>query len=88
MVQENLTPKSGEQSPKPCVLTVTVGCKPSDADAWLPGVDAVISLLRTLARTVSQAQHGVLLYGKEAGLLVVFFYFASGIFFYATFSIL
>ncbi|CAN0035179.1 unnamed protein product, partial [Laminaria digitata] len=34
-------------------LTVTVGSKPSDASAWLPGVDAVVSLLRTLARMVS-----------------------------------
>ena len=35
------------------MLTVTVGCKPSDADAWLPSVDAVVSLLRSLVRMVS-----------------------------------
>lgn len=34
-------------------MSVTVGRKPSDADAWLPSVDAVVSLLRTLARVVS-----------------------------------
>lgn len=37
------------------LLTVTVGCKPSDADAWVPSVGAVVSLLRSLVRVVSRA---------------------------------
>ncbi|CAM9826529.1 unnamed protein product [Scytosiphon promiscuus] len=42
-----------EQQQESHLLTVTVGSKPSDADAWLPGVDAVVSLLRVLGRMTS-----------------------------------
>ncbi|CAN0153793.1 unnamed protein product [Pylaiella littoralis] len=45
-------------------LTVTVGSKPSDADAWLPGVDDVVSLLRTLGRVTSR--HGAAPWSKLA----------------------
>jgi len=45
-----------QQQQQAYLLTVTVGSKPSDADAWLPGVDAVVSLLRTLGRVVSGCQ--------------------------------
>ncbi|CAM9119306.1 unnamed protein product [Ectocarpus fasciculatus] len=66
--KENMTPaaESGhhqaiqqqhqQQQPQTHLLTVTVGSKPSDADAWLPGVSAVVSLLRTLGRVTSR--HG------------------------------
>lgn len=53
--KDNLTSASNEKRPQ-SLLTVTVGSKPSDADAWLPGVDAVISLLRTLARATQTAR--------------------------------
>eukprot|EP00903_Cladosiphon_okamuranus_P018856 g17344.t1 len=62
--KENLCPAAHAQRKKQqqqrqqrsYILTVTVGSKPSDADAWLPGVDAVVSLLRALRRVTSR--HG------------------------------
>ncbi|CAM9621887.1 unnamed protein product [Ectocarpus sp. 6 AP-2014] len=45
-----------QQQPQTHLFTVTVGSKPSDADAWLPGVPAVVSLLRILGRVTSR--HG------------------------------
>ncbi|CAM9390844.1 unnamed protein product, partial [Ectocarpus sp. 8 AP-2014] len=64
--KENMTPaaESGyhqamqqqQQQPQTHLFTVTVGSKPSDADAWLPGVSAVVSLLRILGRVTSR--HG------------------------------
>lgn len=61
--KENMTPavepghhqamQQQQQQPQTHLFTVTVGSKPSDADAWLPGVSAVVSLLRILGRVVS-----------------------------------
>lgn len=51
--KENRSPRHRQRAGESRLLTVTVGSKPSDAAAWLPGVDAVVSLLRTLARVVS-----------------------------------
>lgn len=48
-----LASQEKDRAPSQCLMTVTVGSKPSDADAWLPSVDAVVSLLKTLARVVS-----------------------------------
>eukprot|EP00904_Undaria_pinnatifida_P002011 jgi/Undpi1/11810/HiC_scaffold_4.g01509.m1 len=58
--KENRTPPGGAVAkPRyPSFLTVTVGSKPSDASAWLPGVDAVVSLLRTLARMPTRRETG------------------------------
>ncbi|CAB1119784.1 GT20 [Ectocarpus sp. CCAP 1310/34] len=59
--KENMTPAAEPghhqaMQPQTHLFTVTVGSKPSDADAWLPGVSAVVSLLRILGRVTSR--HG------------------------------
>lgn len=47
---DNVAPGAAKQTRERGLFTVTVGSKPSDADAWLPGVDAVVSLLRSLTK--------------------------------------